>query len=534
MEKHLLSVEHEADRQKECETKFASSDSQEGFDSNEELLAATPGPIFRLLARLNENKRLSEVSKQKLKTCLHEIDQEHKIREIHQRYHERVLSELKKAHESEIFLLKQEYFDKKFVRASDLVGTPQPIVTNKMEKNEGTVSVTARIPTGVEEWADFNQQQRSFGEERQKSQYFENLGFIPRVNLPPSIMVGDDCVLHSKRSLQSLTDEWLFIVENHLTRAPESEFFLVSSSKERCGINFPSSPDGVTVLWQRGTASEKAKPVRVTNCWQNTPEWIFDKGSNIPLRYKQEMDAGQTGPIFHLVTQVVGNMLAMGAKTACINTGVHMVGMKLMEDGVVMITPAVSGDATGLDSTWHFIDFILHSPEAWKGFTKIPNLPIPSTEIKARPDIKSAGSSKGSAGASKGQGAAKEKGNQPTQARNDGPGGKGASLSRGLFERPSALNAIDSLRTKPPPKKIAGTASSEASDNGAEIQYLHKLQESEDRVVWRARRQDAAAGTWADVVIKWYRTESEGIPRYDNEVACYRQATSMQARSSFL
>ena len=83
-----------------------------------------------------------------------------------------------------------------------------------------------------------------------------------------------------------------------------------------------------------------------------------------------------------------------------------------------------------------------------------------------------------------------------------------------------------------PPKKIAGTSNSKPSDNDAEIQYLFKLQESEDLMVWRAQLWGVEG--WADVVIKWYRTESESIWRYENEVACYRQATSMQASSCFL
>ena len=151
-----------------------------------------------------------------------------------------------------------------------------------------------------------------------------------------------------------------------------------------------------------------------------------------------------------------------------------MIGMKLTDDGIVNISPAVSCQAIGFDSAWHFIDFMLNSPEASKGCTEIPILPE-STKINAESQPPQEGS-KGPGGASgKGQGAAKGKENKPTQTRSVGPGGKGASLSRGLSERPSALNVIDSLQTKPPSKRSAGAASSGTSAaDGAEIQYLHK------------------------------------------------------------
>ena len=72
-----------------------------------------------------------------------------------------------------------------------------------------------------------------------------------------------------------------------------------------------------------------------------------------------------------------------------------------------------------------------------------------------------------------------------------------------------------------------------SSADGAEIKYLHILQESEDRVVWRAQRRAAASAEWTDVVIKCYRTEPEYVRRYENEVACYRQAASMQVSGRF-
>ena len=345
----------------------------ESYSCNEELSAATPEPFSRLLARLIENSaqntRLSEGSKQGFMNYLHAIEAEqHESRRLlEQEQHVRRL-------------LQQKLFDEKYVRACTLVGMPQPSVAYNMKRNGGTESATARVPSAVIEWDGFEEQQREFTNARQ--QYFETIGFIPRVNMPPSIMKGDKCVLRCEKNLQSLTDEWLHPIENRLTLNPESEFFLITSSKEKCGMHFQSGPDGVTVLWQRGTASEKAKLVRATNCWENKPECIFKKGSNVVSRWENEMSSGKPGPIFRLVTQVVGNMIAMKAKTACINTGVQMIGMMLMDDGVLMITPAVSSEATGLDSTWNFIDYILNSPEAWRGFTEIPDLPAASTKIK--------------------------------------------------------------------------------------------------------------------------------------------------------
>jgi hypothetical protein len=286
---------------------------------------------------------------------------------------------------------------------------------------------------------------------------------------------------------------------------------------------------------QRGIAGQESKPVKTTLCWENKPERILNKGKNLPKRYKEEMENGKTGPVFHLVTQVVGNMYSMKTKTACINTGVHMIGLHLMDDGVVRITPAVSREATGLESTWHLIDFMLHLQDSKDDeSTEIPDLPAASTKINAKTDSKPDVGSSGAPGANKGQGAAKGKENKSTQARSDRPSDKGASLSRGLSERPSALNTLDSLQAKPPPNKLVTTASSEPSVNGGEIRYLHKLQESKDRVVWRARWRDAAAASEADVVIKWYQTKPESVRCYENEVACYRQATSMQARAAFV
>ena len=227
----------------------------------------------------------------------------------------------------------------------------------------------------------------------------------------------------------------------------------------------------------------------------------------------------------HLVEQVVGYMVDMRASKAVVNTGLQMIGMKLTDDGTVMVSPAVSREATGLDSAWHFIDFIRNSPEVSKGCTILPNLPAASTKIKTEQGGESSGGNKGDRGASKGQGAAKGKENKQTNTGAVGSGGKGASLSRGLSERPaSALNGVASLRqTKPAPKRSAGAAGSGPSTDSAEIQYLHKLQESEDRVVWRAQRRETASEAWTDVVIKWYRAEQEYIWRYDNEVACYQQ-----------
>jgi hypothetical protein len=140
-----------------------------------------------------------------------------------------------------------------------------------MKKNGGTVSATARIPVRVIEWENFGEEVRRFALSRQ--QHFEGCGFIPRVKLPPSITSEDNCVkLCSEKDLQSLTDEWLFTNLNHLTWCTESKFFLFTTSKERCGINLQCSPDGVTVLMQRGNAGQKSNPVKVQLCWENKPE----------------------------------------------------------------------------------------------------------------------------------------------------------------------------------------------------------------------------------------------------------------------
>jgi hypothetical protein len=332
-----------------------------------------------------------------------------------------------------------------------------------------------------------------------------------------------------EKNLQSLSEETQFPTLNNLTNDSESKYFLRTSSKEHCGLNFQCNSDGVTVLCKRGNASGEYTSIEATTCWENKQIWIFENGNNVPVRYQEELAVGKSGKIVHLVEQVVGNMMAMRVNKACINTGVHMIGMKLTNDGIVMVFPAVSREATGLDSAWHFIDFMLNSPEASKGCTKIPKLPAATTEIKTEPHCKSSAGSKGTQGAGKGQAAGKGKENKPTTTRIIGSGGKRASLSRGLSERPtSAQNVVVSLRTKPPSKRVAAAASSGPSTIGAKIQYLHKLQESEDRVVWRAQRRETASDALVEVVIKWYRTEPEYIWRYHNEVACYQQATSMQ------
>ena len=187
---------------------------------------------------------------------------------------------------------------------------------------------------------------------------------------------------------------------------------------------------------------------------------------------------------------------------------------------------------------------MLNSPEASGECTKVPVLPASSTNTKAEPQPpgpnskSSEGSTglSGPGGASKGQGAAKGKENKSTQSRAARSGGKGASVLRGLSERRrlSALNGSEPLRTKPPSKRTAGAARSGSSADGERIKYLHILQESEDRVVWRAQRRATASAEWTDVAIKCYRTEPEYVRRYENEVACYRQAASMQVSNRLL
>jgi hypothetical protein len=489
MENHPSPGKHEIDGQEACD----SEDISERVELSEAAFACK---------NLGFVESFSAASQKELKAWLVEMNENH-LKEL-QRRNEKLKKELQR--------LQKERFDEYYIRASELVGMPQRSLTIKMKKNKGKVRVSAfaRTPLGVVEWVGFNQQQRRFAEDRQP--YFSNLGFLLKVNEPPSLVQGNESFIYCEKNLQTRTEELLFITVNQLCKDPESETFLVNSAKERCGIKFQCSPDGVTVLWHRDPVSKEAKPVRATNCWENKPEWIFERGSNVPQRYNEEVAAGKPSYMSHLVEQVVGNMCAMGVNTACINTGVHMIGMKLTDFGIVMISPAVSCQASGYDSAWHFIDFMLNSPEASKGCTKIPILPVsikvkenglgfisnrqrrnegtscaselagieptpPAPEeqgmhaflptrsrgsIKVKAECKPPQEgSKGPGGASgKGQGSTKGKENKPTQTRSVGSGGEGASLSRGLSERPSALNVTDSLQTKPPSKRRAGAASS--------------------------------------------------------------------------
>ena len=553
MEYKPMSEKHMVDKGEACEDKLerAESESAEAAfqvagSSFFKRLSAGSKQDFLVFLRDTHEKNQKQIQSQqqdyerKLQCQQEKYEQKLQIRDAE--YREKLQCE----HEDHKRMLQIQHeenekknFDKDNVRASQLVGEPMPALTYTMKRNGGTVSATARTPKTVEEWVDFNQQQRKFAAERKP--YFEKLGFISRVNKPASLVQGDTCSIHCQKNLQTMTEEYLFILANQLLKDPESETFLVNSSKERCGINFQCSPDGVTVLWQRDPVSKEAAPVRATNCWGNKPELIFEKGTNVAIRYNQEVATGTPGKMVHLVEQVVGNMCAMKVNTACINTGVHMIGLKLMDDGVARISPAVSCVARGYDSAWHFVDFMLNSPEASSGFTKVPILPLSSTKIKAEPQQKphseTSDASKGSesGGANKGQSVAKGKENKSSQSRTLGSGGKGASLSRGLSERPGSLNVIESLRTTPHSKRNAKAASSGScsSADGVKIKYLHILQESEDRVVWRAQRQVTASAEWTDVVIKCYRTEPEFVWRYKNEVACYRQAASMQVLCHF-
>ena len=180
--------------------------------------------------------------------------------------------------------LRDQHFDENNIRASELVEMQQPVLTFAMKKNGGTVSATARTPRAVEEWPDFNQQQRMFAELRKP--YFKKIGFIPRVHKPLSLVHGNDCIVYCEKNLQTITEDQLFVILNHLLKDPESETFLVNSAKESCGLNFSCSPDGVTVLWQRDPVSKESTPLRATNCWEYKPlipVWIFEKGTNVSI-----------------------------------------------------------------------------------------------------------------------------------------------------------------------------------------------------------------------------------------------------------
>jgi Tfp pilus assembly pilus retraction ATPase PilT len=102
--------------------------------------------------------RLSAASQQEIKDwCVEMMNEKHQ-KEI-QRLQKENFDENEK-HQKEIQRLQKENFDKQFIRASELVGMPQRVLTYKMKKNGGTVSATARTPLGVVVWVDFYQLHR--------------------------------------------------------------------------------------------------------------------------------------------------------------------------------------------------------------------------------------------------------------------------------------------------------------------------------------------------------------------------------------
>ena len=262
---HSSPSECENDRHEECETKLESADhSLEGNGRNTEiskfcffnrLSDASRQVLIARWGQLQEQIRSSgeRSDKEKERADLLEKQKEEKERaDLLEKQKEKekeradLLEKQKEEEKERADLLEQQHFNECYVRASDLVGMPQPVVRYQTKPNGGTVAATARTPKAVQVWADFNSLQRGYAVERQT--YFDSLGYTPRVEAPPSLMHSNECVLNCEKNLQSLTEEQLFVITNHLTSDPKSETFLRTSAKENCGINFRCSPDGVTVL----------------------------------------------------------------------------------------------------------------------------------------------------------------------------------------------------------------------------------------------------------------------------------------------
>ena len=256
---HSSPSECENDRHEECETKLESADhSLEGNGRN------TEESKFCFLNRLSDASRQVLIARwgqlqEQIRSSGERSDKEKERADL--------LEKQKEEDKERADLLEQQHFNECYVRASDLVGMPQPVVRYQTKPNGGTVAATARTPKAVQVWADFNSLQRGYAVERQT--YFDSLGYIPRVEAPPSLMHRNECVLNCEKNLQSLTEEQLFVITNHLTSDPKSETFLRTSAKEKCGINFRCSPDGVTVLCQRASVSGEYTPLKATICWEN-------------------------------------------------------------------------------------------------------------------------------------------------------------------------------------------------------------------------------------------------------------------------
>jgi hypothetical protein len=180
MENHSGLRECENDGHEECESKLDSA------DHNQEDIECSPDFDF-----LNE---LSDASKQAVKAQLAFFSQElQSVRESKQ-----LLEQKLEFAEQQLQSEREEHFNMYNIRASDLVGMPQPFVTYEPKPNGGTIAATARTSKAVEVLAGFNQQMREFAEGRQV--YFVSLGFIPKIKKPPSLMYANSCnILFGKK-----------------------------------------------------------------------------------------------------------------------------------------------------------------------------------------------------------------------------------------------------------------------------------------------------------------------------------------------
>ena len=484
---------------------------------------------------LKDAIREREEFKRKVENLVHEIedakrernDAKHKLDEVKRgianakRERDEVRHELEDA-KSKRDEVKQEPFNPTFVAALELVNSAQPTVLYTMERNGGTRSATAMEAAGVEMWPNFLKKQTEYSGPRQVH-FKEEKRFIPRHNTPIIHTTSREGVVwvHPEQSLQCLAEHVIYPTLNDLMT--ECDTWLVTSSTSMSPVRFAGGPDGVTVLWHKDSTTggwARGEPV----CsWKNEPDMVLQGVENVVERYKN--DAETKGLWFRTVTQIVGNMIGMRAKTAVLNTGIHAIFFLLKRDGKLWISPTIPSNRAGVGSVWNTIDYVLHLREARD--EKLPSLQPVEIKLKEKMDAsKPAGDESGGPRAAAAKG--KENRSDRTQSGSQPCGGTGRGQSRGLSERrvpengsqDRPLGSVAAKGTNAPCKRAAVKSS---------LRYLGLLQEHADRSTWKAQRWSAARRAWEDVVVKWFRPE--GAARYESEVACYRRASSLQGVS---
>ena len=331
--------------------------------------------------------------------------------------------------------------------------------------------------------------------------------------------------MHQEAALQCLAEQTIYPTLSDLMT--EGDTWLATSNKSMSSVTFAGDPDGVTVLWHKDSTTGgwvRGEPV----CsWENEPDMVLQGVENVVERYNN--DAGQKGQWFRMVTQIVGNMIGMRAKTAVLNTGIHAIFFLLKRDGKLWISPTIPSNRAGVGSVWNTIDYVLHLREARDG--KLPSLQPVEIKLKDEMDAsKPAGDGMRPgprAAAAKG----KENRSDQTQSGSQpcGLGGTGRGQSRGLYERLVPENGSQNRPLGSAAAKGTSAPCKRAAAVPSLLRYLGVLQEHADRSTWKAQRWSAARRAWEDVVVKWFRPE--GAARYESEVACYQRASSLQGDS---